>query len=58
MGLAVLPARLKQELELLRDCLLDKKNFNDYDVLKKHRAWYDELRENKANADNVDQLLK
>ena len=58
MGLAVLPARLKQELELLRDCLLDKKNFNDYEVLKKHREWYDELRENKANTDNVDQLLK
>ena len=58
MGLAVLPARLKQDLELLRECLLENKIFADYDILKKHKAWYDELRENKIDQMNVDELLK
>lgn len=58
MGLAVLPARLKDELELLRDCLLKKKTFDDYDILKKHKAWYDELKKENYNEDNIDDLLK
>ena len=33
MGLAVLPARLKDELSLLRDCLIQEKKIEDYDVL-------------------------
>lgn len=58
MGLAILPARLKNELELLKECLLNKKNFNDYDVLKKHKAWYDELKEKDFSEDNIDDMLK
>lgn len=58
MGLAILPARLKDELCLLKDCLLDLKKIDDYTVLKKHKAWYDELKKEQFNQDNIDNLLK
>lgn len=58
MGLAVLPARLKDELQILKECLLNLKNFDDYDILKKHEAWYDELKKNELNEDNIDDVLK
>ena len=38
--------------------MLENKIFEDYDILKKHKAWYDELRENKIDQMNVDELLK
>ena len=40
MGLAVLPARLKDELEVLKECLLGKKNILEISNMKKHVAWY------------------
>lgn len=43
MGLAVLPARLKDELEVLKECLLGKKNILEISNMKKHVAWYNEL---------------
>lgn len=58
MGLAVLPARLKTELELLKDCLLENKNIKDYDILEKHQIWYDELKKNQITKDNIDDILK
>lgn len=59
MGLAVLPARLKDELSLLKDCLLDKKDIHDYLHLDKHQVWYNELKEQYSfNEGNVDSLLK
>ncbi|MFR7590453.1 MAG: UDP-glucose--hexose-1-phosphate uridylyltransferase [Longibaculum sp.] len=59
MGLAVLPARLKDELGLLKECLLKNKNIDDYEELEKHRLWYNELKNNnEINQDNVDNILK
>lgn len=43
MGLAVLPSRLKYEMELLADCLVEKKPVEEYDELKKHAAWVEEF---------------
>ena len=58
MGLAVLPARLKDELSLLRDCLIQEKKIEDYDVLLKHQLWYEELKaENEITNENVDDIL-
>ena len=58
MGLAVLPARLKDELSLLRDCLIQEKKIEDYDVLLKHQLWYEELNaENEITNENVDDIL-
>lgn len=58
MGLAVLPARLKDELEVLKECLLGKKNILEISNMKKHEAWYNELKSHDFNEDTVDQLLK
>ncbi|MGE5633166.1 MAG: UDP-glucose--hexose-1-phosphate uridylyltransferase [Caulobacteraceae bacterium] len=40
MGLAVLPARLVNELELLKDCLSGSKKIEDYEELAQHRDWF------------------
>jgi Galactose-1-phosphate uridyltransferase len=58
MGLAILPARLKTELQLLKECLLGNKKFDDYEILKKHKSWYDELRRNEIDESHIDDLLK
>ncbi|WP_050637513.1 UDP-glucose--hexose-1-phosphate uridylyltransferase [Candidatus Stoquefichus sp. SB1] len=58
MGLAILPARLKDELFLLRECLLGKKNINDYEILQKHRLWYEDIKENNIiKEESIDDLL-
>ena len=59
MGLAVLPARLKTELQLLKDCLLGNKNISEYEELSKHEVWYNELKEQYSfNEDNVEDILQ
>lgn len=39
MGLAVLPSRLKSELELLADAILTKEDLHKNEVLEKHADW-------------------
>ncbi len=46
MGMAVLPARLKDEISLLKDCLLGIKEIEDIEVLEKHQEWYQEIKTN------------
>ncbi|PAB58572.1 UDP-glucose--hexose-1-phosphate uridylyltransferase [Anaeromicrobium sediminis] len=60
MGLAVLPARLKVELETLKDILLNKVNIGDFDYMEKHREWYEELKckYNNFTIENIDNILK
>ena len=41
MGLAVLPARLKTEMELLAACLTDGKDPGEFEEIVKHKAWSD-----------------
>ena len=43
MGLAVLPARLKDELEILKECLLGNKNILEISNMQKHVAWYKDV---------------
>lgn len=43
MGLAVLPARLKEEMELLEEFILEGKNIRESDVLEKHADWVEEF---------------
>ena len=42
MGLAVLPARLKREMEELEEYIIDKKDIRSNEVLQKHADWVDE----------------
>ena len=43
MGLAVLPSRLKQEMEQLKDCLVKGEAINNYPELVKHSDWVNEF---------------
>ncbi len=64
MGLAVLPARLKEELELLGRCMVQGKNVNDEPGLEKHADWAKAVLEKYKAADiritdeNVRDILK
>ena len=57
MGLAVLPARLKQELQLMEDVLVGKTDFNSHECLEKHASWYEELKTMDITEDNVHDIV-
>jgi UDPglucose--hexose-1-phosphate uridylyltransferase len=60
MGLAVLPSRLKKEMELLKDALVTGKDVRSIEEIEKHADWVDEFIGNypDLNADNVDEIVK
>ena len=60
MGLAVLPARLKDEMELLKEYLLEGKDVCSNEVLQKHADWVDEFlpRYPELNGENVDEIIR
>lgn len=60
MGLAVLPARLKKEMELLADCLVNKSPLENFEELEKHVDWVKDVvkRNSVINKENVDKILK
>lgn len=60
MGLAVLPARLKGELELLAEYIVDGKDIRSNEDLKKHADWVDEFLPgyDKVDRDNIMDILK
>ena len=60
MGLAVLPSRLKAEMEHLSECLIKKEEIGQYEDLKKHEAWVNEIKAKyeDINAENVMDILK
>ncbi|NLP33946.1 MAG: galactose-1-phosphate uridylyltransferase, partial [Clostridiales bacterium] len=60
MGLAVLPARLKEEMEMLKEYILAGKDVSSNDMIAKHADWvkrfspeYTDINEN-----NIDDILK
>lgn len=60
MGLAVLPARLKGELELLKEYILEGKDIRSNDSIEKHADWVNEFLPNypEINASNVGEILQ
>lgn len=60
MGLAVLPARLKSELEELADCLVKGEDISTHEALVKHQPWTEEFlpKYNMITSDNVMDILK
>ena len=60
MGLAILPARLKQEMEVLADAILTGKDIRSIDILEKHADWAEEFlpKYEDINADNVMDILR
>lgn len=61
MGLAILPSRIKSEMELLARCIIEGKDIRSFDELLKHADWAEEFipkYEGKINEENVDEILK
>ena len=59
MGLAVLPARLKKEMELLREALLTNADLRADEQLEKHADWVDELRTRyRFTEENTEDILR
>ena len=60
MGLAVLPSRLKEEMEILSDYIVNGKDIRSNEKIEKHADWVDEFRPKYPiiSAENVDAVLK
>ena len=60
MGLAVLPARLKGEMEQLSEAILEGKDIRSDEVLEKHADWVEEFlpKYEKVDAGNVHDILR
>ena len=61
MGLAVLPARLKDEMAKVRENLAaNVEDISSVEEIAKHADWYKEIRAkyDNINADNADGILK
>lgn len=59
MGLAVLPARLKKEMQILSEAILAGKDIRAIEEIEKHADWVEEWRNNyDITADNINQILK
>ena len=59
MGLAVLPARLKGEMALLKTAMLEGKDLRADEVLEKHADWADEIfAKYTVTAENIDEIIE
>lgn len=60
MGLAVLPARLKNEMALLERAMLENKNIREDEALAKHADWADEVRRKYGDLteDNISGIIR
>lgn len=59
MGLAVLPARLKQEMSDLKQAMLKGEDLRANPTLEKHADWAEEIQKKYAeiNTENIDQII-
>jgi len=60
MGLAVLPARLKNEMADLKDAILKGADLRADETLAKHADWVDEFKTkyDSINKDNIDEIIQ
>ncbi|MBR0113303.1 MAG: UDP-glucose--hexose-1-phosphate uridylyltransferase [Clostridia bacterium] len=59
MGLAVLPSRLKKEMESLKAAILEGRDIRNDEVLAKHADWADMLKgKYEINAGNIDEIIR
>ncbi len=60
MGLAVLPARLKEEMEGLKEAILTGKDLREDETLEKHADWVDEFKPkyDKIDETNIDEIIR
>lgn len=60
MGLAVLPARLKGEMEALQEAVLSGANLRQDEALEKHADWMDEVKQKypSITAENIEEIIQ
>ncbi len=59
MGLAVLPARLKGEMETMREYILQGKDFSENESIAKHKAWFEGFKNGYSfDENNTEDILK
>lgn len=59
MGLAVLPPRLKNEIEELKNYILNNLDINSNENIKKHACWIENLRKKyNFNSENIDEIFR
>lgn len=60
MGLAVLPARLKGEMERLKEAFLSGQDLRSHEELAKHADWVEEFRKkyDKIDRTNIDEIVE
>lgn len=60
MGLAVLPARLKDEIEFLKEYILEGKDIRSNEKIEKHADWVEKFlpEYEEINADNIEEILQ
>ncbi|MBQ4119794.1 MAG: UDP-glucose--hexose-1-phosphate uridylyltransferase [Clostridia bacterium] len=60
MGLAVLPARLKNEMALLKTAILENRDIKNDEILEKHSDWAEEIKQkyNDINKENIDKIIE
>ena len=59
MGLAVLPPRLKNETEELKNYILNNLDINSNENIKKHASWIENLRKKyNFNSENIDEIFR
>ena len=60
MGLAVLPARLKTEMALLKTAILENRDIRADKALEKHADWAEEIKEKyqNINKENIDKIIE
>ena len=60
MGLAVLPSRLKEELALLGEFIVEGKDIRSNELLEKHADWVEEFLPayEKVTKENIEKILQ
>lgn len=59
MGLAVLPARLQKEMDILSDAIIEGKKLHTMEAVSKHAEWVEEWKEKyEITSDNIKSILE
>ncbi len=59
MGLAVLPSRLKEEISILKDALINNEDISSIEKISSHADWAEELKKKYTfSKDNAEEILK
>jgi UDPglucose--hexose-1-phosphate uridylyltransferase len=59
MGLAILPARLKDEMARMKRAILTDTDFAEIDAIAKHKEWFDSFKDKYTfTAQNTEDILK